>query len=149
MSLVRSHSVAPFMPTSPGRLIHEDLTTAVKKPKKVVFAAAADHTYPPPSIVPNAIPTPRHLTAKAVENHKGWTLGATETDVIKRTIHKLTDHLLDTTQCYSKQAKTPLLLVYERALEMHPVLREFENEWATRCIITAHLKATAAAARAN
>ncbi|KAJ7691835.1 hypothetical protein B0H16DRAFT_1752188 [Mycena metata] len=129
------------MPTSPGRLIHEDLKTAVKKPKKVVFAAVADHTYPPPLIVPNVIPTPRHLSTKTVENHKGWTIGATETDVIKRTVHQLTDHLLDTTQCYSKQAQTPLLLVHERALEMHPVLHEFENEWATRCIIMAHLKA--------
>ncbi|KAJ7744348.1 hypothetical protein B0H16DRAFT_1727291 [Mycena metata] len=168
MSLVRSHSVSPFaakkappapvvlllsqttlhMPTSPGHLIHEDLKTPVKKLKKVAFAVTP-HTYPPPSIVPNLIPTPRHLSTKTVENHKGWTMAATDTELIKRTVHRLTDQLLDTTQCYSKQAQTPLLLVYERALEMHPDLREFENKWATRCIIMAHLKATAATAKAN
>ncbi|KAJ7759955.1 hypothetical protein B0H16DRAFT_1720176 [Mycena metata] len=135
MSLVRSHPVSLFtakkappapvvlllsqttlhMPTFPGRLIHEDLKTLIKKLKKVVFAAAP-HTYPPPSIVPNLIPTPQHLSTKTVENHKGWKIAPTETELIK-------------------------------ALEMHPVLHEFENEWATCCIIMAHLKARAAAAK--
>lgn len=73
------------------------------------------------------------------------------------------DNLLDTTSSVSEQDEDLLTLVYQRAsifkiidlyfmlivvqaAEMHPMLLQYEDNWATYCIVQAHLKSTAALA---
>jgi hypothetical protein len=67
------------------------------------------------------------------------------------------DKLLDTTKSLSDQDRELVQEVYRQvsiiacyhsvlnavqAAQMHPDLRKYENDWATRCIVQARLKAT-------
>ncbi|KAJ7736641.1 hypothetical protein B0H16DRAFT_1730688 [Mycena metata] len=135
-------------PTFTGLLIHEDLNDLVPPAKKrVVFATTPHNSYPPPSILPDTIPPPPGLTRRTLENHDAWTIEAAETAVIKTTVHNLADAILDTTKCITDQDKKLLDQVYQEAAQMHPLLREYQGNWATNCILQAHLKITTQAAK--
>ncbi|KAJ7721258.1 hypothetical protein DFH07DRAFT_784175 [Mycena maculata] len=123
-------------------VIHEDLEYHVPSAKKtVVFAPASalEHTYPPAPIMEVPITAPKMLTRKIIENHAEW----------KTTIHNLVDRLLDTTKALSDQKDVLLQQLFKEAAVMHPVLRNYDSDWATRCIVQARLKATAASASAQ
>ncbi|KAJ7348110.1 hypothetical protein DFH08DRAFT_1001650 [Mycena albidolilacea] len=129
--------------TSTGLVIHEDLDNPVPSAKKtVVFAPVLEHVYPPPPIFKEKIPTPTMLTRKVIENHAAWEGGDRETIIIKTTVHSLVDKLLDTTKSLSDQDPELVQEVFSRAAQMHPDLGKYENNWATRCIVQARLKAT-------
>jgi hypothetical protein len=106
--------------TSTGLVIHEDLEHPVPSAKKtVVFAPVLQHTYPPPPIFEDVIPTPTMLTRKIIEHHEAWEGGERETAIIKvrlvylifyllniqcqTTVHALVEKLLDTTKSLSDQ----------------------------------------------
>ncbi|KAJ7924676.1 hypothetical protein B0H13DRAFT_2315192 [Mycena leptocephala] len=108
--------------TSTGLLIHEDLEHLVPSAKKTVV--------------------PAMLTRKILEHHDAWEGGEHETVIIKTTVHALVDKLLDTTKSLSDQDRELVQEVYRQAAQMHPDLRKYENDWATRCIVQARLKAT-------
>ncbi|KAJ7732858.1 hypothetical protein B0H16DRAFT_1468369 [Mycena metata] len=135
-------------PTFTGLLIHKDLNDLVPPAKKrVVFATTPHNSYPPPSILPDTIPPPPGLTRHTLENHDAWTIEAAETAVIKTTVHNLADAILDTTKCITDEDKKLLDQVYQEAAQMHPLLREYQGNWATNCILQAHLKITTQAAK--
>ncbi|KAJ7775908.1 hypothetical protein DFH07DRAFT_951809 [Mycena maculata] len=137
--------------TSTGLVVHEDLENHLPSAKKMVMLAptsALEHTYPPPPIIEVPIPAPRMLTHKIIENHADWKVEAQETALIKTTIHQLVDRLLDTTKALSDQKDDLLQQVFKEAAVMHPVLRNYNSDWVTRCIVQARLKATAASASA-
>ncbi|KAJ6532082.1 hypothetical protein B0H19DRAFT_1273237 [Mycena capillaripes] len=92
------------------------------------------------------IPVPSSLTRKILEDHPGWECDDTDTALIKKTVHQIIEDLLDETKSMSDQKPMLLEEVYRRAADMFPVLRNYADNWATRCIVQAHLKATAAIA---
>jgi hypothetical protein len=79
----------------------------------------------------------------------------------QKTIYKLVDKILDTSQSLKYQDPELVAKVYKQvsilgiivscrsiftviqAIQMHPILRNYEDNWATKCIIGAHLKTTA------
>ncbi|KAJ7660085.1 hypothetical protein B0H14DRAFT_2659169 [Mycena olivaceomarginata] len=64
------------------------------------------------------------------------------TPVLKHTtVHALVDKLLDTTKSLSDQDPELVQEVFS-ATQMHLDLSKCENNWATCCIVQAHLKAT-------
>ncbi|KAJ7323500.1 hypothetical protein DFH08DRAFT_817530 [Mycena albidolilacea] len=129
--------------TSTGLVIHEDLDHPVPSAKKtVVFAPVHRHTYPPPPIFEDVIPTPTMLTRKIIEHHEAWECGERETAIIKTTVHTLVEKLLDMTKSLSDQDPELMQEVFRQAAQMHPDLCKYENNWATRCIVQARLKAT-------
>ncbi|KAJ7123790.1 hypothetical protein C8R43DRAFT_958944 [Mycena crocata] len=130
--------------TSTGLVIHEDLEQSATK--TVMFAPDVAHTYPPPPIFKEKIPVPTMLTSKIIENHQGWEPKERETGIIKTTVHALVDQLLDTTKALADQDPALVEEVFRQAAQMHPDLRKYEDDWATRCIVQARLKATAAQA---
>ncbi|KAJ6537914.1 hypothetical protein B0H19DRAFT_1079015 [Mycena capillaripes] len=134
--------------TSTGLVIHEHLELVPSAKKTVVFAPAStlEHTYPPPLIFENTIPVPRMLTRKIIENHATWEADQKETALIKTFVHALVDKLLDTTKPFPDQDTGPLEEVFRQAAQMHPILRKYENNWATCCIIQARLKNTSSSA---
>ncbi|KAJ7648911.1 hypothetical protein B0H17DRAFT_1102723 [Mycena rosella] len=130
---------------STGLMIHEDLEPLVPSAKKkVVFAPAPslEHTYPPPPIFAEKIPTPTMLTRKILERHDAWEGGQRETALIKTTVHALVDQLLDKTKAISEQDTGLVQEVFRQAAQMHPDLHKYEDDWATCCIVQARLKAT-------
>ncbi|KAJ6476557.1 hypothetical protein DFH09DRAFT_1342438 [Mycena vulgaris] len=137
-------------PTSPGLLIHEDLVNFVPRAKKkVVFTTTTKHTYPPPMIIPNSVAVPKHLSTKILEKHWEWDRDETEMALIKTEVRNLVEELLDTTKSYLEQANGPLEEVFERAAQLHPILCQYKERWATRSIIMSHLKTTAAAQKST
>ncbi|KAF7372580.1 hypothetical protein MVEN_00120700 [Mycena venus] len=86
------------------------------------------------------------LTRKIIEHHEAWQGGERETAIIKTTVHALVEKLLDTTKSLSDQDKELVQEVFWQAAQMHPDLRKYENDWATRCIVQARLKATSSSA---
>ncbi|KAJ6601697.1 hypothetical protein DFH09DRAFT_1069260 [Mycena vulgaris] len=134
-----------IMHASTGLVIHEDLETLVSSTKKtVVFAPASilEHMYPPPPIFEQTIPAPTMLTRKILEKHDTWEGGERETAIIKTTVHALVDKLLDTTKALSDQDTELVQEVFRQAAQVHPDLCKYENNWATRCVVQARLKAT-------
>ncbi|KAJ7860870.1 hypothetical protein B0H14DRAFT_2576429 [Mycena olivaceomarginata] len=126
-------------------LLQTDLNVSTStglRQKTVVFAPVLEHAYPPPPIFEEKIPTPTMLTRKVIENHAAWEGGDRETIIIKTTVHTLVDKLLDTTKSLSDQDPELVQEVFQRAAQMHPDLGKYENNWATRCIVQARLKAT-------
>ncbi|KAJ7256866.1 hypothetical protein B0H12DRAFT_1070640 [Mycena haematopus] len=135
------------MRTSTSLIIHEDLEKFVPSTRKTVqFAPSVEHTYPPPPIFLEKIPVPQMLTRRSIEGHDGWECGEKETALIKAFIHDLVDKLLDNTRSFSHQDPERVQDVFTQAAQMHPVLRKYADDWATRCIVQARLKATAATA---
>ncbi|KAJ7121075.1 hypothetical protein C8R44DRAFT_736765 [Mycena epipterygia] len=132
------------MHTSTGLVIHEDLELVPSAKKTVAFAPALEHTYPPPPIFEVTIPVPQMLTRKVLEHHETWEGDKTETALIKKVVHKLVETLLDTTSAISDQEAGLLEEVFRWAAQMFPILRKYNDNWATRCIIQARLKATSA-----
>ncbi|KAJ7807082.1 hypothetical protein B0H14DRAFT_2609985 [Mycena olivaceomarginata] len=135
------------MPSSPGLLIHQDLGLAPSSKLKKNVAFAPVHTYPPPPILAatDLIPCPPQLSRHLLEHHPGWEVDTAQTLVIKfqKTIYKLVDKILDTSQSLKYQDPELVAKVYKQAIQMHPILRNYEDNWATKCVIGAHLKTTA------
>ncbi|KAJ7456803.1 hypothetical protein B0H11DRAFT_2243966 [Mycena galericulata] len=129
--------------TGPGLLMHEDLESAKKR---VAFAPSPEHTYPPPPILTKKIKKPDQVTRKIVENHHGWQSSESDTEEIKKTVHGLVQSLLDTNKPVTDQKDEDLDKVYRQAALAHPVLHKYDDNWATYCIVQAHLKSTAATA---
>ncbi|KAJ7089906.1 hypothetical protein C8R44DRAFT_892093 [Mycena epipterygia] len=116
------------MHTSTGLVIHEDL--------ELVPSAKKDRGV--------TIPVPQMLTRKVLEHHETWEGDKTETALIKKVVHELVETLLDTTSAISDQEAGLLEEVFRRAAQMFPILRKYDDNWATRCIVQARLKATSA-----
>ncbi|KAJ7036007.1 hypothetical protein C8F04DRAFT_1258372 [Mycena alexandri] len=55
--------------------------------------------------------------------------------------------MLDTTKCITDQDTQLVQEVYQQAAQMHPILQEYQGNWATNCILQAHLKSTSQAAK--
>ncbi|KAJ6534906.1 hypothetical protein B0H19DRAFT_1080317 [Mycena capillaripes] len=126
-------------------MIHEDLEHPVPSARQTVVFAPVEHTYPPPPIFTDKIPAPPMLTRKIIENHDTWDFGERETGIIKTTVHILVDQLLDAAKSLASQDTELIQEVFQRAAQMHPDLRKFEDDWVTLCIIQARLKAISSA----
>ncbi|KAJ7087612.1 hypothetical protein B0H15DRAFT_801204 [Mycena belliarum] len=129
------------LPTeSADLLIHEDLGLAPTAKKAVQFA----HKYPPPPIFDKLIPSPGRLSRLNLDNTPEWKQDHTpkDTALIKAVIHRLVDKLLDTTKAISFQDKELVEQVYREGAAVYPILCQYENNWATYCIVHAHLKYT-------
>ncbi|KAJ7176583.1 hypothetical protein C8R46DRAFT_1029902 [Mycena filopes] len=132
------------IPASADLLIHEDLGLAPKA-KSVKFA----DTYPPQrapprGVVDKLIPSPGSLSRRNLDKTSQWNQHHTkeETVVIKAVVNKIVDQVLDTTQAISFQRIELLEQVYREAAVMFPILRKYEGNWATYCMVFAHLKYT-------
>ncbi|KAJ7107170.1 hypothetical protein C8R43DRAFT_1140378 [Mycena crocata] len=126
-------------PASADLLIHEDFGLAPKA-KSVKFA----HTYPPPRMFDKLIPSPGGLSRRNLDKTAEWKKDHTKEDtvLVKAVVHQIVDRVLDTTKAISFQKGELLEQVYREAAVLYPILRQYDENWVTYCIVYAHLKYT-------
>ncbi|KAJ7259351.1 hypothetical protein C8J57DRAFT_1233713 [Mycena rebaudengoi] len=90
-------------------------------------------------VITPKIDCPKGLTCMTLAKHKAWAHGDL-TNEITAHVHILAKKYLDTSEVYSNQNRTALKDVYRKAKAAYPVLKEYNNNWPTKCILQAHLK---------
>ncbi|KAJ7148974.1 hypothetical protein C8R43DRAFT_952218 [Mycena crocata] len=92
------------------------------------------------------IACPTGLTRKTLAKHEEWKQKEEVTRAITKFVHKLADKYLDIEDALANQDSAIVKDVYRRAKVAYPVLKNYAQNWPTRCILQAHLKITKKAA---
>ncbi|KAJ7437625.1 hypothetical protein B0H11DRAFT_2255239 [Mycena galericulata] len=93
------------------------------------------------------ITAPTAVCRQNIKKHPEWIENAEQTKKITAYIKKLADSMLDKTRAFTNQNKHKVKQVYQQTNKEFPCMRKYQDNWATKCILSAHLKIKASAAK--
>ncbi|KAJ7755279.1 hypothetical protein DFH07DRAFT_773397 [Mycena maculata] len=93
------------------------------------------------------IAAPIALSRQTIKKHSEWIESDEQTKKITAYIKKLADSMLDKTQAFTNQNDNKVKQLYRQTNKEFPCMQRYQDNWATKCILQAHLKIKASAAK--
>ncbi|KAJ7449504.1 hypothetical protein B0H11DRAFT_2247245 [Mycena galericulata] len=93
------------------------------------------------------IAKPSALSRQSIRKHSEWIESEPQTKKITARIKTLAGSMLDPTRALADQNENKVKQLYRQINDEFPCMRQYQDNWATKCILGAHLKIKARAAK--